>query len=68
MMERLRFNDTGGWLIVAAFVLFWFVAIGGWVANVAKIFWTAGDPLTAFFLIRCIGVVVPPVGVVLGYL
>ena len=54
---------------MALFILaLWLIAAGGWVANVVKIFWTAGEPITAFFVIRCVGVFAAPLGVVLGFL
>jgi ABC-type Na+ efflux pump permease subunit len=64
-------NKSDDWTAVAIillFVAFWLAAIGGWIANIVKIFATAAEPLTAYFIIRCIGVVVAPVGAVLGFL
>lgn len=53
-------------------VIFYFAviiaAIGGWIANVAKLFGAAADPITAMFIIRCLGVPVAPLGAILGYL
>lgn len=53
-------------------ILFWFGLIGaaafGWISNVVKLFGAATEPLTAMFIIRCLGVPVAPLGVVLGYL
>lgn len=43
------------------------ICLGGWVANIVKIFGMAGGDVSAFFLIRLVGVVVAPLGAVLGY-
>lgn len=44
------------------------LSVGGWVANLMKIFGTDSDPLTIFLMMRFVGVFVPPVGSVMGYL
>lgn len=49
-------------------ILLWLAAAGGWIANIVKIFGTADDPITAFFIIRCVGVFAAPLGAVLGFL
>ena len=41
--------------------------IGGWIANIVKLFGIASDPLTGMFILRCVGVFFAPVGAVLGY-
>lgn len=43
-------------------------SIGGWVANIVKIFSMSFDPLTAIAVMRVVGIFVPPLGSVLGYL
>lgn len=40
----------------------------GWVVNIIKLFGIVNDPLTALTLLRAVGVVVAPLGGVLGYL
>ena len=66
-MSFYRTKDTSAGLAVI-FILLWLAAAGGWIANLVKIFVSAGDPITGFFIVRCIGVIAAPVGVVLGYL
>lgn len=39
----------------------------GWIANVVKILLTLGDPVTGLFIFRIVGVVLAPIGAVLGY-
>lgn len=40
----------------------------GWVMNIITIFNTADAPLTGVFILRCIGVVMAPLGGVLGWI
>lgn len=40
----------------------------GWVFNVMSIWHSIDNPVTAKFILRCIGVFVFPVGGILGYL
>ena len=61
-------SDAGAVALIAFPIILWLAAIGGWVANIVKIFGTADDPITAFFIIRCIGVFAAPLGAVLGFL
>jgi hypothetical protein len=49
------------------FIAIWLAAIVGWVMNIVTIFHTATDPVTGIFIFRCVGVVVAPVGAILGY-
>ena len=62
-----KYSNTGV-VSATAFLLLLLAAAGGWVANIVKIFATAGDPITAWFIIRVVGVFAAPVGAVLGYL
>lgn len=39
----------------------------GWIANIVKIVGIVSDPITGMFILRCIGIFVPPVGAVLGF-
>jgi hypothetical protein len=50
------------WLLVA-------LAAGyGWVMNIVKIVDMGFEPLSGLVIFRCIGVFVPPLGVILGYI
>jgi hypothetical protein len=44
------------------------VGLGGWIANIVKLVGSDFDPLTGLVIGRVIGVFVPPVGSVLGFL
>jgi len=39
----------------------------GWVMNIIKIVHSVNDPITGMFIARCVGVIVAPVGAVLGW-
>lgn len=43
------------------------LAIGGWVANIIKVFGLWAAPVTAEIIVRLIGVVFPPLGAIAGY-
>jgi hypothetical protein len=40
----------------------------GWVLNIVKLVEVINDPLTAMMALRALGIVVLPLGVILGYL
>ena len=40
----------------------------GWLANIVKLVGSSADPLTGMVIARAIGVFVPPLGAVLGYI
>jgi hypothetical protein len=57
---------------IVLFLLFLIIiAIGsivGWVANIVQLVHLPADPLTALFVIKAVGILVAPLGVVLGYI
>lgn len=55
-------------LVVGTIVLLWLAAIIGWIMNIIKLVWIASDPITGVFIFRIVGVVVAPLGAILGYL
>ena len=50
------------------FVLLWIAAIGGYIANIVKLVGLIGSEVTTMFVLRAIGVIAAPLGMVLGYL
>ena len=44
------------------------VATIGYIWNIVKLFGAISDPVTVMLVLRCIGVVVAPLGIVVGYL
>lgn len=58
---------------IAGFVIWGVIviaSIGGWVANVVKLFGMLGDHIevTGMLVMRIIGVFAAPIGAILGYL
>jgi len=51
-------------LIIAVVVL---AGITGWVMNIFDIVAAVSDPITAMFILRCVGIFVAPLGAILGY-
>ena len=54
--------------VVLFFIGLFLAAVGGWVANIVKIFGTSFDPLTAIAVLRVVGIFIPPLGSILGFL
>ena len=64
-MRRVN-TDWGYYLLVAACGLLVLAAVYGYVANVIAAIHSE-DALVPMFIFRCIGVFVPPLGVILGF-
>lgn len=58
-------DSLASYLIVLGITV---AAIFGWVMNIISLWHTMDGPLTAKFIVRVIGVFVPVIGAVLGYL
>lgn len=63
-MNRQR-GFTAYHIVVAIVAL---AGIYGWVANIVKIVHSDFTPITGLLVVRCVGIFVPPLGVVMGYL
>jgi len=63
-MRKSQSGVTAVELFIIAFVV---LGIGGWVANVVKLIGSNFDPITGLVIARCIGVVLAPLGSVLGF-
>lgn len=55
------------WRFGTVAILIWLAAIGGWIANIAKIVGMAGGEITTMLVLRIVGVFAIPLGAVLGY-
>jgi len=53
---------------VTIMVIISMVGIVGWVWNIAKLISMEVLPLTTIFIVRAIGIFVPPLGAVMGFL
>ena len=56
--------STGAALFVLALIA---AGITGWVMNIFDIVAAVSDPITAMFILRCVGIFVAPLGAILGY-
>lgn len=63
-MRKFQSGFTAVELFIVAFVV---LGCGGWVANVVKLVGSDFDPITGLVIARCIGVVLAPLGAVLGF-
>ena len=52
-------------LIVTVIII---AGIGGWIANIIKLSGCNFDPITGILVIRAIGIFVPPLGAVMGFI
>ena len=44
------------------------LAVGGWIANIVKMFAIVNDGITGMLILRIVGAFAAPLGAVLGYL
>lgn len=49
------------------FLIVWLVLLIGWILNIASIFATLSEPITALFIARLFGIIAFPLGGILGY-
>lgn len=59
--------QNGTTLTELLIVMFIIAGAGGWIANVVKLIGALNDPITGLFIARCVGVLMPPFGAILGY-
>jgi len=45
----------------------WLAIVGGWIANIVKFIGMLDGGVTAMFIARIVGMVLAPLGVILGY-
>jgi hypothetical protein len=45
----------------------WAAAIGGWIANIVKVFGMLGGDVSAMFIARLVGIFAAPLGAILGF-
>lgn len=58
-------KTIGGMAIV--WLLIVIAAAIGWVMNIITLIGIINDPITGIFIMRVVGIFVPPLGAVLGY-
>lgn len=61
-----------GFTLVEGAVVGWFllilIGVGGWIANVVKLVGMDFGTVTGMLVVRAIGIVVPPLGAVMGFI
>ena len=65
---RAKNNDYQEWLGFFLLILFWIACLGGWVANIVKLWNYDGYGFAGEVILRVVGIFLAPLGVVLGYL
>lgn len=61
-------NSSSGGIVFLVFIGFWVLAVGGWIANIVKLVSAINDPITTMEILRIAGIVVAPLGSILGFL
>ncbi len=64
----MKSNQKGFTAAELIWVILLIAAAGGWAVNIYKLVHHINDPMTALELLRMVGTIVVPLGVVLGYL
>lgn len=62
-LKQTGSTDVGVVIILAI----WVLAVIGWVHNIIDVVHMVNDPITGMFILRCVGIIVAPVGAVLGW-
>lgn len=58
-----------GFTLIKLFLSVLLIAgMGGWIANIVKLAGMHFEPITTILVIRVVGIFVPPVGAVMGFL
>ena len=52
----------------ALWIGIWAAGIIGWIANIVQVVETLKAPITGLFILKCVGIVLAPLGSVLGWL
>jgi len=66
-MYRHAQNNFKIWHLFLLFLIIGIPAIVGWILNIMEIITLINDPVTNMFIFRCVGVIVIPLGAILGY-
>lgn len=73
-MNSLYHNVKGRWNrkrgqaeAIGVVLIIWLVMLVGWVLNIVKLCDMTFDPMTGKAIIRIAGILIPPLGAVMGY-
>ncbi len=67
-MKNSDLDTAGALIVIFGYIITLSVLAVGWVFNLMNIWHSIDAPMTAKFILRCIGVFVFPVGGILGYI
>lgn len=67
-MKKLQRGFTLIEMIYVGFALLIVVGVGGWISNIVKLIGMDFGVITGMLIVRAIGVVVAPLGSVMGFL
>lgn len=62
------FKQAGYTTFQLVIVIVGLLSAVGWIANIVKVVWALSDPITGMLILRCVGIVFVPLGVVLGFM
>jgi hypothetical protein len=63
----MRTGDDWGIAAVVVGLIIVVVGACGWVANIVKLIGMDMEPLTPLLIVRAIGIFIPPLGAVMGF-
>ena len=61
-------NQKGFTTNELVFAVIGLLAIGGWIANIVKLAGSTFDVITGMLVLRVVGIFIPPLGAVMGFL
>lgn len=65
----MKNSQRGSALLFSGIVVLLAIAgVGGWIANIVKLVGMSMDPITGMLIVRAVGIVLAPLGAVMGYL
>jgi len=64
-----RFRDGAGCIGGVLWVTAWGLVVSGWVMNIMAVIHMAqaNSPATTMFILRCVGIIIFPLGALLGW-
>jgi hypothetical protein len=51
---------------IISFVILALIGMAGWISNIVQICYMMNDPITGMFVFKCVGVLLMPLGSILG--
>jgi hypothetical protein len=67
-MKSLQRGYTAVELLYVGFFALLVVGFGGWIANIVKLVGMDFAAVTGLMIVRAVGIVVPPLGAVMGFI